>query len=91
MKLSALRLPLTRTMLIVLMLVSVFACSKINRENYDKLEIGMEYDKVVSILGEPASCEAILTAKRCIWGKPPKTIDIKLIADKVVLFSNKGL
>ncbi|MEN8260766.1 MAG: hypothetical protein ABFS02_09315 [Pseudomonadota bacterium] len=91
MKLSALLRSIPKTTLVALSLTALSGCDKVNRENYDKLKMGMEYKEVITLLGEPQSCQSILTAKSCVWGKPPKTIDIKLIAGKVVLFSNEGL
>lgn len=68
----------------------ISSCSKINRENYDKLEIGMDYSKVIEIIGKPDECKAILNAKNCTWGKAPKTISIKFIENKVILTSSEG-
>ena len=33
--------------------MTLFGCSKLNRENYDKIKVGMDYQEVVSIIGEP--------------------------------------
>lgn len=67
------------------------ACSKVNQENYDKLKIGMDYKEVVDIIGKPDECKSILNAKNCTWGKTPKTISVKFMADKVILTSSEGL
>jgi hypothetical protein len=67
------------------------ACSKINKENYDKLKMGMDYPEVVKLLGEPTKCDGLLGAKSCTWGEAPKTIKIQLVADKVILFESEGL
>ena len=79
------------TALTGIVLVSLFACSKVNKENYDKLTIGMGYDEAIALLGEPTQCETLLAFKSCTWGKDPKTITIRLAADKVILFENQGL
>lgn len=79
------------SVLLVMMIILVSGCGKVNQENYAKIEVGMEYAEVVDILGEPSSCEAIMAAKTCTWGKDPKTISIQFVGDKVVLRSAKGL
>jgi len=63
----------------------------VTRTSYDKLQVGMPYATVVDILGEPASCRALLQARSCQWGKDAKTISVQFVGDKVVLFSNTGL
>jgi hypothetical protein len=71
--------------------VSLLACSKVNKENYDRLKVGMGYQEATALLGEPDACEALLALKNCTWGKEPKTITIQFAADKVILFEGKGL
>ena len=82
---------LRATLFCMLSILAISGCSKVTRENYDKLKVGMEYAEVVQILGEPGSCESLLAAKNCVWGKDPKTISVRLIGDKVILFSSSGL
>ncbi len=66
-------------------------CGKVNKENYAKLAIGMNYAEVVEILGEPDKCEEVLVAKSCNWGESPKFISVKFIAGKLAVLSNEGL
>jgi hypothetical protein len=84
-----------KTLLLALALAAVggglTGCSKVNRENYDKLKMGMGYEEVVQILGEPEQCDAMVGVKSCTWGKAPKTITIQLLADKVILYQSEGL
>jgi hypothetical protein len=82
--------------LTVLMLIAALAIlggcgSKINKENYDKIEIGMTYDEVVSILGAPVQSKSILGTKSCDWGDQSRSVNIKFLADKVVFRSAEGL
>lgn len=77
--------------LLGIMMFGLFACSKVNKENYDKLKIGMGIDEVTTLLGEPNQCETLIAFKSCTWGKPPTSITIRLVADKVILFENQGL
>jgi hypothetical protein len=69
----------------------LLGCSKINQENYDKLQVGMEYDEVLKILGKPDNCESILNMKNCIWEESSKIIKIVTVADKVVFLSSQGI
>ena len=71
--------------------VSLLACSKVNKENYDRLKVGLGYQEVTALMGEPDACETLLNLKNCTWGKEPKTITIQFAADKVILFEGKGL
>ena len=67
-------------------------CSKINQENYDKIEIGMSYEEVVAILGPPVACESVIPGTQsCDWGKDARMISLKFAADHVVFRSAKGL
>jgi len=80
------------SVLIALTAVSlVVGCSKINKENYDKIQMGMTYDEVEAILGTPDEAKDVIGTKSCVWGKAPQTIRIKFIGDKVVFHSAEGL
>ncbi len=68
-----------------------FGCSKVTRENYDKIEMGIEYTDVVGFIGEPDNCDAAFGAKSCIWGNDAKNITVKFMGDKVALPSMTGL
>jgi len=84
----------TRKSLMVFFIVSFFmcfGCSKATQENYDKLSVGMDYEEVIKILGDPNECKSILNAKNCTWGDSSKRISVKLVADKVVFLSSEGL
>lgn len=83
----------SKTIAIVLTLAvfTALGCSKLTQENYDKLSVGMEYQEVLKILGDPDECKSLLNAKNCIWGDASKNITIKIVADKVVFLSSSGL
>ena len=74
-----------------LVVLAFVSCSKLTKENYDKVKIGMGYDQVIEIIGDPEKCDSLLNAKNCIWGDESKSIEIKFVADKVVFTSSKGL
>ena len=71
--------------------IILLSCSKINQENYDRLELGMDYDEVLKILGEPDNCMSILNMRNCNWEEPSKNITIKIVANKVVFLSSHGI
>jgi len=75
----------------LLLSVILFGCSKLNRENYDKIKVGMNYQQVVSIIGDPDKCDAIMGSKNCVWGNENKNITINFIGDKVFFLSMNGL
>ena len=74
-----------------LFVVLTAGCSKITRDNYSRIQVGMEYSEVVAIIGEPTSCSSIINATHCTWGNAKRSIDISLVADKVVFLSSRGL
>ena len=88
---------LRRTMtclLIVLMLgsfVMVGCANNLTKANYEKLKIGMDFEKVAAILGSQTECSEALGTKSCTWGSDAKYIKVKFVADKVIFFSNKGI
>ena len=76
----------------VFSILALAGCSKVNKENYDKIKIGMSYEKVVGVLGKPGTCEdPILKTKSCMWGSPDKLIKIKFVGDIVAWRSSKGI
>lgn len=78
--------------LLIVTLLALCGCSsKINQENYKKIEIGMSFDEVAAILGAPVACESVLGTRSCDWGKESRMINIKFVADNVVFRSAQGL
>ncbi|BCX81629.1 hypothetical protein MIT9_P1207 [Methylomarinovum caldicuralii] len=80
-----------RIAILAFLLLTLAACSKVTPENYDKLELGMTWQEVVQLLGEPDRCEAVLNAKSCTWQEGERKITVRFIGDQVVLFSSEGL
>lgn len=79
-------------LLLIGLAIFLAGCSKITQENYDKLKVGeTTYAETLSILGDPDNCDSVLNAKSCTWGKEPSVINVKFVADKIVLRSGKGL
>ncbi|AHE50551.1 MULTISPECIES: hypothetical protein [Aeromonas] len=66
-------------------------CSKLNRENYDKLKMGITYAEASAILGKAERCDDALGTTSCVWGGDGKNIKIRFIADKATFFSSEGI
>ncbi|MEN8237541.1 MAG: DUF3862 domain-containing protein [Pseudomonadota bacterium] len=66
-------------------------CSKVTKENYDKLEMGMEYSEVIAIFGNPNSCTESIGLKSCIWGNETKNIKVNFLGDQIMVISSTGL
>ncbi len=77
--------------LMLLAAVGLTGCDRVTAENYNKLEVGMPYDEVVAILGDPTECSAIVNTKSCRWGKDDKYIDAKIVGESVIFLSSKGV
>lgn len=84
----------TKKVLIAVFLFSslfIADCSKLTLENYEKIKLGMAYEEVTKILGQAQECDSSIGMTNCRWESNGKFIKIQFIADKVVLFSAKGL
>lgn len=81
------------TLLVVMLVTLLFVvgCSKISKENYDKLEMGMEYYEVTALLGSPDNCAESMGVKSCTWGNEAKNIKVNFLGDKAVVFSCNGV
>lgn len=83
---------LKRVAALLCLAVMLSGCSKLNKENYEKLEMGMSQDEVEKVLGEADSCSKSLGTVSCIWGsEDDKHIQIMFMSNKAVTFSYEGL
>ncbi len=69
----------------------LIACSKVNQQNYAKLEAGMPKAEVETLLGAPNECSGALGISSCTWGDEQSFISVQFAGDKVLMFSGKGL
>ena len=94
---SRLRLLKDKTMkaklaIVALGALSLTACSKLTKENYDKLEMGMTQDEVEAIIGSADNCGKTMGAMACTWGnEDSKHVKIVFMGDKAVTFTYDGL
>lgn len=77
---------------LVLIALSLFGCSKLTKQNYDAISVGMGREEVSALIGSPDNCSKTLGTKSCIWGDENGThIKVSFVGDAAVTFSNKGL
>lgn len=80
-----------RVLLLLGAVLCLSACSKINQENYAKLQVGMPRAEVEALLGAPAECSGALGLGSCNWGDEKTFISVQYAGDKALLFSAQGL
>jgi hypothetical protein len=86
-------------MMIGLLLALVSGCSKVSKENYDKVTVGMTVSEVEGILGKGTETSGVAgavgsltgSARVMTWGNEKKSITITFANDKVVGKIEKGL
>lgn len=72
-------------------LALLFGCSKLTMENYQKIEVGLEYPAVVEFLGKPDNCSEALFVRNCIWGDEKKNISVSFLNNQVILFTSSNI
>lgn len=80
-----------RRFLLLSFCVFVTACSKVNQDNYSKIQVGMNKAEVENLLGTPTDCSGALGLSSCTWGDKEHYISIQYAGDKVVVFAGHGL
>lgn len=66
-------------------------CDKVSQENFARLEAGMSRGEVEQLLGKPTECSGALAFTSCTWGDKERFISVQYAADKVLMFSGRGL
>ena len=80
-----------RSILIVLVMFLMVGCSSLSKENYDKIQMGMPYTKVIDILGKADKCSALAGLSDCTWGDEKHFIKVQFVADKVMFMQSQGI
>lgn len=75
----------------VLVMFFIVGCSNLSKVNYDKIQMGMPYAKVIDILGKADKCDALAGMSDCTWGDEKRFIKVKFIAEKVIFMHSQGL
>ena len=81
----------TRTIMLLVLALMLFGCSKLTMENYAKIKTGIEYSEVVKLLGKPDSCSEALFVKSCVWGNEQKNITVNFVSNKAILSSSRNI
>lgn len=75
--------------LLLLVISLVGFVSKVNENNFEKIEAGMTLQQVINILGKPSHLEAIIANNDAltlaIWRQPNSLIMLKFIANRVAM------
>ncbi|MCU7553875.1 outer membrane protein assembly factor BamE [Alteromonas sp. ASW11-19] len=67
-------------------------CSKLTKENYDKLEAGMSREEVEAIIGDADNCSKAMGTQSCLWGEEEGThVKVVFMADRAIGYSFDGL
>ncbi len=57
-----------RDIAVLLTTFMLAACSELNEANFSRLQVGMSFEEVRGILGQPAGCDEALGLRSCRWG-----------------------
>ncbi|WP_338517180.1 DUF3862 domain-containing protein [Alteromonas gracilis] len=72
--------------------LALSACSKLTKENYDKLEMGMSQEEVEAVIGSADNCGKTMGTLACTWGdENAKHVKIVFMGDKAITFNYDGL
>lgn len=77
--------------LLLLGALALAGCDKVNQDNFARLEAGMKRGEVEQLLGKPTECSGALAFTSCTWGDQERFISVQYAADKVMMFSGRGL
>ena len=80
-----------KTLLAVLLVLGLAACSKLTMENYAKLKVGQSYEEITAIIGQPSRCDEAIGIRQCVWGDETKGIRIGFAAGKALAFNAVNL
>jgi hypothetical protein len=80
-----------RWVVVLLGVVWLMGCSKVNEAHYARLKSGMTIEEVEAVLGNADICDEALGFRQCRWGDDSAYIKVKFLGKKVIALSKKGL
>lgn len=82
-----------KAVVIILVSLLLLGCGnpKVNRTNYNMIDIGMRFSEVEHMLGEPDWCDHYQRPNECRWGTESKNIEVTFVARRVVNTKSTGL
>ena len=78
-------------MLVLAVCLLTVGCDNLSQENYSKIKVGMSLQEVEKLLGSSPTCDSAVGMKNCTWGTAEKHVKVQFVADKVAMYSAKGL
>ena len=78
-------------LVMVAFILVLSGCSKVTKENYDNIEVGMPYDEVVQLIGKPEACSDAFGITSCEWKSGDANVKVKFISDQVSYVTGDGL
>jgi hypothetical protein len=78
-------------LLAVSLCLMTLGCDNLTQENYNKVKVGMSLQEVEKLLGSSPTCDSAVGMKHCTWGSAEKHVKVQFVADKVAMYSAKGL
>lgn len=77
-----------KALLILIISLTLFACSRVTQENFNKLQQNMTVGEVTAILGEPTSSDSVniagISGTSTVWKSNQAEITIQFINDKLI-------
>ena len=80
-----------RIVLAMGLMLALAGCSKLTLENYNKINVGMGYDEVTQLIGEPEQCDDVMGIRHCTWGDETRSAQVNFVAGQVLIFSSSNL
>jgi len=81
----------SKTAMTFLFLLVLAGCSKLTLENYNKIEVGMQYDEVTRLIGAPKACDDVMGLRSCAWGDEQRSASVTFAGDKVLVHASRNL
>jgi len=66
-------------------------CSKLTKENYDKVKSGMMYEEVVKLIGKPDNCSEAFSVTSCVWKSSETEVQATFIANTLTIITGNDL
>ncbi|MDQ8023371.1 MAG: hypothetical protein REI94_16150 [Moraxellaceae bacterium] len=71
----------------LLLLLALAGCSKLTLSNYDKVQLGMSFDEVKALIGEPTECSDALMVRNCVWREGEASASVSFVGNKATIFT----
>ena len=78
-------------LLLVATLLLLGGCSRLTKENYDKVESGMKYEEVVKLIGKPDRCSEAIGVTSCVWKSGETEVQATFIGNKLTIITGSDL